>query len=119
MSVYTRSRSGATERSTRNLSVSCGSLGRAAVFADFRPRDARALDQSDFADRRPCDQPVLLGDVAAEVVGDVGRAAIDHWLREAARTIGPEHEEAIRIAREIAGMIDVDWADLFSGEATQ
>ena len=118
MSVYTRSRPGATERSTRNLSVSCGSLGRAAVFADFRPRDARALDQSDFADRRPCDQPVLLGDVVAKVVDDVGRRALDHWLREAARTDGEEHETALKIAREIAGMINVPWAEIMSGEAT-
>ncbi len=118
MSVYTRSRPGATERSTKNLSIPCGSLGRAAVFADFRPRDARALDQGDFADRQPCDQPVLLGDVVAKVVDDVGRRALDHWLREAARTDGEEHETALKIAREIAGMINVPWAEIMSGEAT-
>jgi hypothetical protein len=38
-------------------------------------------------------------------------------LREAARTAGPQHEEAIRIAREIAGMIGVPWAETMSGEA--
>ncbi len=118
MSVYTRSRPGATERSTRNLSVSCGSLGRAAVFADFRPRDARALDQGDFADRRPCDQPVLLGDVVAKVVDDVGRRALNHWLREAAHTDGEQREAALKIAKEIAGMIGVPWAEIMSGEAT-
>jgi hypothetical protein len=48
----------------------------------------------------------------------VGRRAIDHWLREAARTTGPEHEEAIRMAREIAGMIGAPWAEVMSGETT-
>jgi hypothetical protein len=57
--------------------------------------------------------------VAAEIGADVGRRALDHWLREAARTDGEDREATLKIAREIAGMIDVDWADLFSGEATQ
>jgi hypothetical protein len=118
MSVYTRLRPGATERPTRNLSLHCGSLGRAAVFADFHPRDARALDQDGFSDRLPCDRPVALGDVAVEVVGDVGRKALDHWLREAARTDGEEREAALEIAKEIAGMIGVPWAEIMSGGAT-
>jgi hypothetical protein len=47
----------ATERSNQNLSTHRGSLGRAAVFANFRPRDAKALDYDDFTDRKPCDEP--------------------------------------------------------------
>jgi hypothetical protein len=55
--------------------------------------------------------------VAAEVVDDVGRRALDHWLREAARTDGEERETALEIAREIAAMIDVPWEEVMSGEA--
>jgi hypothetical protein len=95
----------------------CAAFARSAVLTEFRARDASALDQGDFEDRRPCDEPVLLGDVAAEVAGDVGRAALDHWLREAARTDGEEHEAALGIAREIAGMIGVPWKEIMSGGA--
>jgi hypothetical protein len=105
----------ATERSNQNLSTHRGSLGRAAVFANFRPRDAKALDYDDFTDRKPCDEPQRLDHVAA--VADVGRRALGHWLREAARTDGEERKTALEIAREIAGMIDEPWEDLFSGEA--
>jgi hypothetical protein len=94
------------------------SLGRAAVFAEFRPRDARALDQVGFVDRRPCDQPVLLGEVAAEISGDVGRAALHHWLNLAAQADGEEREAALQIAQEIVEMIGVPWADVMSEEAT-
>ena len=90
---------------------------RAVVFSSFRLRDAKAIDFDGFQDRRPSDRPARLGDVAAQVADDVGRRALDHWLREAARTDGEEHETALEIAREIAAMIDVPWAELFSGEA--
>ena len=35
-------------------------FARDAVFAEFRPRDARALDRDDFVDRRPEQAPRLL-----------------------------------------------------------
>ena len=47
---------------------------------------------------------------------DVGRRAINHWLGEATRTTGPEHEEAIRMAHQIAEMLGVAWSDVFSGD---
>ena len=74
MSVYTRLKSDATERSAQNHSTHHGSLGRAAVFADFRPRDAKALDQDDFRDRLPRDQPVRLPDVPVAGADKVNRA---------------------------------------------
>ena len=93
------------------------SFARAAVFEEFRGRDARALDQADSPDRRPDQAPSQLGYVAAEVVGNVGQAALDHWLRQAARTRGEEHKVAIQIAQEIAAMIGVPWAEVMSEQA--
>ena len=58
---------------TFRKSNQCAAFARSAVLTEFRPRDARALDYDDFIDRRPCDEPVLLGDVVAKVVDDVGR----------------------------------------------
>ena len=34
-------------------------FARDAVFAGFRPRDARALDRDDFVDRQPRERPRL------------------------------------------------------------
>ena len=93
------------------------SFARSAVSEEFRSRDARALDQADFQDRRPDQAPRQLGDIAADVVGNVGQAALDHWLREAARAHGEDHEIALQIAREIAGMIGVPWCDVMSEQA--
>ena len=99
MRTYTLSTKSATCTDQHpSRSTKCAAFARAAVLAEFGSRDARALDQGDFTDRRPGDGPVLLGDVAAEA---------------------EDREAALKIAREIAGMIDVDWAGLFSGEATQ
>ena len=33
-------------------------LGRDAVYAEFRPRDARAIDQGDFVDHPPSPWPL-------------------------------------------------------------
>ncbi len=66
------------------------------------PKSQWVFQDPEFQDRAPNAQPRRLGDVAAEVVGDVGEAALDHWLREAARAHGEDHEIALQIAREIA-----------------
>ncbi len=50
-------------------------------------------------------------------VGDVGQAALDHWLRETARTRGEEHLIALQIAQEIAQMAGIPWDEVFSEEA--
>ena len=108
---YTKNFRNATPPRTRR------NYARGAVFREFRLRDAKALDHDGFRDRQPSDEPVRLDHIAAKVVGNAGQAALDNWLREAARTTGPQHDEAMRIAREIAGMIGVDWGDIYSGEA--
>ena len=88
---------------------------RAAVFSSFRPRDARAINHNVFQDRLPSDQPQRLDHIAAKVIGDAGQLALDHWVREAARTTGPQHDEAMRIVREFAAMIDQPLDEIFSG----
>ena len=97
--------------------ASRGEFAREAVLAEFRPRDGRALFHDGFEDRRPCDKPKRLDHVAAEAVGNIGQAALTHWLQVATRTSGPEHEVAIKIAREIAAMLGVPWAEVMSEEA--
>ncbi len=116
MGIYTKPTPGSTEHSTQNYSKHRDAFARSAVLTEFRARDARALDQADFIDRRP-NQARHLGDVAADVVGNVGQAALDHWLREAARTRGEEHLVALQIAQEIAAMLGVPWDEVFSEAA--
>ena len=84
---------------------------------DAHRKSSWALDDPDFEDRRPDQAPRQLGNIASEVVGDVGEAALDHWLREAARTEGEEHKNALQIAQKIAAMIGVAWRDVFSEQA--
>ncbi len=70
MRTYTLSTTRATRADQHpSRSTKRAAFARTAVLAEFRPRDARAIDHGGFIDRRPCDEPVLLGDVAAEVVG--------------------------------------------------
>ncbi len=90
-------------------------LGRDAVFADFRGRDARAIDQGDFVGRRPNDRPRHIGEVAAGVVQDVGDRALRHWLAQAAQAETYEDRAvALEIAGEIARLagIDIDLPEL-------
>jgi hypothetical protein len=84
---------------------------------DAHPKNGWVFQDPDFRDHTPNQAPVRLDRVAAEVVGDAGQAALDHWLREAARTHGEDHEIALQIARKIAGMIGVPWAEIMSEEA--
>ncbi len=44
---------------TRPASSRRNSFARASVFAEFRPRDACALDQGNFIDRDPAPAPRL------------------------------------------------------------
>ena len=60
-------------------------FARDAVYAEFRPGDARALDHDGFKDRRPNDGPRHIGEVIAGVVQDVGDRALCHWLAQAAQ----------------------------------
>ena len=61
---------------TNNFRTATGSpFARAAVYAEFRLRDAKALDQGNFFDRPPNEAP---------------RPAPESWRRE---TNGPKHVE--------------------------
>jgi hypothetical protein len=84
---------------------------------DAHPKSRWIFQDPGFRDHAPDRPPERLDHIVAEVVGNAGQAALDHWLREAARTTGPEHDEAVRIGCKIAEMIGVSWSDVFSGEA--
>ena len=88
-------------------------IARDAVFADFPPGAARALDQSNFVDRRPDQEPRPLGKIAAKVADDTGMKAVRHWLNQAGRADSDEEREAaLEIAREIARLAGIDLAEL-------
>ena len=91
---------------------------RAAVFEEFSPRDARALDQDDFRDRAPNQEPRHIGQVTAKVTNDTGQRALRHWLNQAGQAdTDDEHQAALKIARNIARAAGVTHADLIGREA--
>ena len=53
MHIYTHTTPSTSSRAT---------YARDAVYAEFRPRDARALDYDDFTDREPDEAPPLAGE---------------------------------------------------------
>ncbi len=79
-------------------------FARAAVLAEFRSRDAlRGLDQGDFQDRLPHQQPARLVDIVTGIVGKAAHQAIQHWKRQAALALTREdRERALATARNIA-----------------
>ena len=64
MFTYTFSRP--CTRTPRNPN-SRTSFAHEAVYEEFRPRDARALDQADFVDRAPNETPPLAAEVLARL----------------------------------------------------
>jgi hypothetical protein len=92
-------------------------FAEAALGVAFRGRDLSLAREPDFVDRQPHQRPRRLGNIAAEAVGDVGQAALGHWLRQAARTRGQEREVALQIAREIAEMLGIPWGEVISEAA--
>ncbi len=92
-------------------------FARQAVRLEFRPRDARALDQGDFRDRAPNQSPRHIGEVAAKVTNDTGQKSLRRWLNKAGHADTDEEREAARdIAREIARLMGID-IYLFEKEA--
>ena len=117
-SIYTHSATQATRPASHTSSAKHrAAFARDAVFAEFRPRAAAAIDYDGFVDRRP-DQGVRhIGEVAANVVDDAGRRAIAHWLKKACQAKVEEREAALEIARNIARAAGVTHADLIGREA--
>ncbi len=92
-------------------------FARAAVFAEFGTRNARALDQGDFVDRRPKQGPRHIGEVAAKVTNDTGQKSLRYWLNQAGRAdTDDERKAALHTAHEIARLAGLD-ADLIGHEA--
>ena len=65
MFIYTESRSSATERSRPKPSKQRDAFARDAVYEEFRPRDARALDYDGFHDRQPHERPPRAHEIGA------------------------------------------------------
>ncbi len=87
------------------------------VFADFPPGAARALDQSNFVDRRPDQEPRPLGKIAAEAGKNTGMKAVRHWLNQAGQAdTDEERQGALKIAGEIAQLMGLD-VEFFEREA--
>ena len=57
MTFYTEIYRNAIGADLSKSSASLATFARAAVFAEFRPRDARAIDYCKFVDRRPNEPP--------------------------------------------------------------
>ena len=116
MLIYTHSTTQANKPASHTSSAKHrASFARDAVFADFRPGDARALDHDSFTDRRPDQGPRPLGKVAAQVVNDTGEKALRHWLAQAAEADNEQDRSvALEIAHEIARLagINIDLPEL-------
>ncbi len=110
MNTYTKSASGATAPdSSPSVSNRRADFARQAVFEDFRPSNARAIDQGDFKDREPESGPRQIGQVAAKITNETGQKAVRHWLNQAARAETDEDRAvALKIADEIADLMGLD-----------
>ena len=58
--------------SSQRNSKQSTAFARAAVIEEFRPCDARALDQGDFQDRAPHQQPRRLGEIVNKTEIETG-----------------------------------------------
>jgi hypothetical protein len=93
-------------------------FAREAVFEEFSPRAARALDYDGFEDHKPHEGPRLIGEVATTVTRQSGTASFRHWLNQAGQANTDEERAAdLRIARNIARAAGVTHADLIGREA--
>ena len=89
-------------KSNRN-SIAGNNFAREAARDAFCPRDLSLAREPDFVDRRPGNQCQRLAHVATGVVEDLGRAAVRHWLTQAAQAATPkDRHAALKIAAEIA-----------------
>ncbi len=112
MLIYTHSTTQAKPASRTSSAKHRAAFARDAVFAEFRPGDARALDHDSFTDRRPDQGPRPLGEVAAQVVNDTGEKALRHWLAQAAEADNEQDRSvALEIAHEIARLAGIDLAE--------
>ena len=118
MSIYTESRSGATERSTQNSSKCSDAFAKAALGEVFRACDLRLAREPKFVDRRPHERPRRLGEIANKIVDETGENALRRQLDEAAQAETPEERRtALAIAQKIATRMGVPLADFMFGRA--
>ena len=88
-------------------------FSRDAVYAEFRRRDARAIDYDGFVDRQPGQASRPIGEIAIKVARDAGQASLDHWLKKAAKArTAEDRAAALTTAREIARLLGLPHANL-------
>ena len=88
-------------------------FAREAVRLEFRARDAKALDQADFRDRHPNRGPRRVGEVASEVVNDIGRKAFGHWLAQVDKAENDDtRAAALEVVAEITRVMGLELADV-------
>ena len=92
-------------------------FAREAAIDAFGPRARWTLSEAHFENREPHEGPRPIGKVAAEVVEDVGRRAVAHWLKEACQAEDEEREAALQIADNIRQSMGLEWVDLIGWEA--
>ena len=98
----TRERPSATARHIPTNGKHSSRFARGAVFAEFRRRDARALDYDGFADHDP---DAALQD-ADKIIS--GRVAITRLLKLAIDTDGEEAETAFERADELRRILHLE-----------
>ena len=85
---------------------------REAVRLEFRPQDAKTLDQDDFVDRRPHEAPRRLDEVGVGVVHDSGMKALRRQLIRAAEAENTHSRiVALKAAQKMARVLGVAWAN--------
>ena len=110
MRIYTYHSSQTTPPAELDLaSKRRAAFARQAVRLEFRTRDARALDQGYFVDRKPNVRPRHIGEVAAKVTRAAGQNSLRHWLNQASRAdTDEEREAALAVASEIANLMGLE-----------
>ena len=74
--------------------------------SNSRQRRSRPPDHGGF---RP------IGGIARQVVDDIGRRSIAHWLAKAAAAEGEDREAAFKVADDLRQKMQVSWGDLVNG----
>ena len=116
MSIYTRTRSGATERSTQNFSNRSDAFAEAALGDAFRDHDLRLAREPGFVDRAP--PPRRLGEITTKIPADTGERAVHHWLDEATRAeTQRERAAALETAQTITKSLGLTLEDFLFGRA--
>ncbi len=104
MFIYTHSTKLSTQPNHHHsASKRRAAFARSAVYEEFQPHHARAIDQADFLDRAPDQAPRALGTITTKITHDTNQKSLRYWLNQAGRADSEEEREAaLRTAHKIA-----------------